>query len=230
MIRRSLQNFASSFESTRSSRRFFVTVIQDSFSNLRGVDGHIPLSHTLWTQTIRKGDVVIDATCGKGLDSLVLSKLALSRDSGLLYCIDIQERAIKDTRDRLCNEYGEDFLRDRMKFIQSDHAVFPSEIESGSVSAIVYNLGYLPGTHKDGTDRIITRTESTMKSFDAALCLLKLGGVLSVTAYRGQASGPSETEACIAFFSGLGQTNWRVFSHSPINTQKGAILFTACRR
>ena len=207
-----------------------MTVDENNCSNLRGVDGHIPLSHTLWSQVIRKGDIVIDATCGQGLDSLVLSRLALSRDGGLLYCIDIQEKAIRDTRARLSKEYEEAISSDRIKLIQCDHAEFPSEIESESVSAIVYNLGYLPGTHRDGIDRIVTRTESTIKSFDAARSLLKLGGVLSVTAYRGQASGPSETEACIAYFSTLGQTNWRVFSHTPINTKKGAILFMACRR
>lgn len=41
-------------------------------------------------QVVKPGDVVIDATCGNGADSMALAQLALTDQSGRLYCIDIQ--------------------------------------------------------------------------------------------------------------------------------------------
>lgn len=35
---------------------------------------HLGLSHLLWRQFIKPGDVVVDATCGNGHDSLALAK------------------------------------------------------------------------------------------------------------------------------------------------------------
>ena len=48
---------------------------------------------------IDKGDTVIDATCGTGKDTLALAKAA-GRD-GCVYAFDIQEEAIRRTKDRL---------------------------------------------------------------------------------------------------------------------------------
>ena len=201
---------------------------------VRGVEGHLPLAHTLWSQVIEKGGIVIDATCGRGNDSLALSHMVLSselgHESGLLYCLDIQERAIKETHDRLISTYGDAYVGRRVKFVRGSHETFPEEIIPESVSAIVYNLGYLPGSHEDGTERLTTTAESTIKSFDNALPLLKLGGILTATAYRGHPHGIIETEECMKYFSKLEQTKWRVFCHSPINTLKGAIVFSICKR
>ena len=219
----------------RADRRT-VASVQRLFCNegctnaLRAVDGHIPLAHTMWSQVIRKGDIIIDATCGRGNDSLFLSKIALSETTGLLYCLDIQAGAINETKERLTSFHGPELVSQRTRFILGSHEIFPSEINPESVSAIVYNLGYFPGSHKEGEERLTTKTESTIKSFENALPLLKIGGVLTATAYRGHKEGIIETDACQNYFSNLNQTKWRVFSHTPINTVKGAILFTVCRR
>ena len=201
-----------------------------SVFGLRGVDGHLPLAQTLWSQVIKKGEIVIDATCGKGNDSLVLSRLALQENSGILYCIDVQERAIEETRDRLTDTYGSQYVSERIQLIHASHETFPPLIVPNSISAIVYNLGYLPGSHEEGKTRLTTARESTIRSFTNALPLLKIGGILSATAYRGHSEGVTETEACERFFAALDQTKWRVFCHSPLNTSKGAILFSVCRR
>ena len=199
-------------------------------SGWRGVDGHLPLAHTLWSQVIKKGEIVIDATCGRGNDSLVLCHLALKDNSGLLYCVDIQEKAIKETQNRLTEAYGSLYVSERVRFIHGNHGSFPPTIPPESVSAVIYNLGYLPGTSEEGKMRLSTHTESTILSFTNALPLLKIGGILSATAYRGHAQGMLEAKACEDYFSLLDQTKWRVYCHSPLNTMKGAILFTVCRR
>ena len=59
---------------------------------------HTLNAHRLWNSIIRAGDTVIDATCGNGHDSLVLAKQTLTKTSGHLYCIDIQQSAILSTQ------------------------------------------------------------------------------------------------------------------------------------
>ena len=198
--------------------------------NCRAVDGHLPLAHTLWSQIIKKGDTVIDATCGNGADSMVLSKLSLSSDSGFLYCFDIQDIALKQTKKNLVGEYGCKFVDERVELILCDHRNFPNKIMPESVAAIVYNLGYLPGTSSQGVDRIMTTHQGTIESFERALPLLKVGGVLTATAYRGHSEGVVETKACLDFFSKLDQMKWRVFAHSPLNTLRGPVLFSVYRK
>lgn len=197
---------------------------------LRAVDGHLPLAHTLWSQIVRKGDTVIDATCGNGGDSLVLSKLALTSESGFLYCLDIQDIAVQQTKKNLVAEYGCKFVDERVELTLCDHRNFPEQIKPETVTAIVYNLGYLPGTSEQGVDRIMTTLDGTIQSFERALPLLKIGGILTATAYRGHSEGFLETEACLDYFSKLSQVKWRVFAHSPLNTLRGPILISVCRK
>jgi hypothetical protein len=194
------------------------------------ISDHISLAHLLWSQVIQKGEIAIDATAGNGFDALVLSKIVLSSNSGRLYCMDIQERAIKATEDKLIQAYDSTYVKERVQMMQSSHERFPVEIAANTVSGIVYNLGYLPGTHTDGSKRIMTTPFSTILSMKNALPLLRKGGILTATAYRGHKEGIEETEACFKFFSGLNQTDWRVYSHDPINSETGAVLFSIYKR
>ena len=50
------------------------------------------LSHDILNEVVGKGDVVVDATCGKGVDTVFLSKLV--GENGKVYSFDIQEIAI----------------------------------------------------------------------------------------------------------------------------------------
>lgn len=204
--------------------------LSDLTSKKRGVDGHTALAHTLWSQVIKRGDIVIDATCGNGYDSIVLGDLALNKESGILYCLDIQSKAINETKDKLMAAHGDSFQDGRIKLVLSSHEEFPHEILPKSVTAIVYNLGFLPGTHEDGENRITTTADVTVRSIERALPLLKVGGILSVMLYRGHPEGAIETKACLDFFELLKTGDWRVFSHTPLNTLTGAILVTVARR
>ena len=57
----------------------------------------IDLAHDLWENLIEENSLVIDATCGNGKDSLFLAKV-LEEKKGCLYCIDIQESAILNSK------------------------------------------------------------------------------------------------------------------------------------
>ena len=64
---------------------------------------------------IREGDLVIDATCGNGNDTLLLS--AAVGESGDVLAVDIQEEAVEKTkktpagcRRRQCKDHSGQFL------------------------------------------------------------------------------------------------------------------------
>lgn len=202
----------------------------DEVPKKRAIDCHTTLSHTLWSQVIKGGDIVIDATCGNGYDSLALGNLALTNESGILYCLDIQSKAIDVTKEKLMVAHSSSFQAGRIKIFQCSHVDFPAEILPGSVSAVVYNLGFLPGTHEDGPNRITTTVDNTMKSIENSLPLLKIGGMLSIMLYRGHPEGLVEANACLEFCKYLKTSTWRVCSHEPINSAKSPVLVTIARR
>lgn len=52
----------------------------------------------VWRSIVRKGDTVVDATCGNGNDTLALLKMvADERAQGCVYGMDIQDSAIEST-------------------------------------------------------------------------------------------------------------------------------------
>jgi SAM-dependent methyltransferase len=162
---------------------------------------HLSTAHTHWKQIIQPSDWVVDATCGAGLDSLILSQLA-----GRLTCIDIQPKAIARTRRRLadtsCN----------VEFYCQSHAQFPPHL--ASIRLFVYNLGFLPS----GDRTIHTRMESTLTSCQNALPLLAPGGALSLMCYPGHPEGAREQAALLTWASQLSPDEWAITHlqfHSP---------------
>jgi predicted methyltransferase len=133
------------------------------------------------------GDVVIDATAGNGFDSLFLSQLV--GPQGQVYAIDLQPRAIAQARRRL-----EQAQRRNVTLIEADHARLGEWIPGehhGHIAAVMFNLGYLPG----GNREFVTRPESTLAALNAALGLLRTGGVISIVFYRGHAGAALEAHA-----------------------------------
>lgn len=52
----------------------------------------------VWRSVVRKGDTVVDATCGNGNDTFALLKMvADERGQGRVYGMDIQDSAIQST-------------------------------------------------------------------------------------------------------------------------------------
>ncbi len=59
----------------------------------------------------------------------------------------------------------------------------------GKISAIMFNLGYLPG----GDKTIITLANSTLLALNGASRLLSAGGIITLLAYPGHDGGDIET-------------------------------------
>ncbi|MEJ7595398.1 MAG: FAD-dependent oxidoreductase [Planctomycetaceae bacterium] len=140
------------------------------------------LAHNLIRRIVQPGDTVIDATAGNGNDTQMLATLVGA--AGRTIAIDIQQSAIDSTSNRLAKAGLTVDLR------LGDHA---SELmmllTSGlCVKAVMFNLGYLPGSDK----RITTLSTSTRAAIQAACEMLLPGGAVTIIAYRGHAGGPEE--------------------------------------
>ena len=181
---------------------------------------HIHLAHSYWEKLLQIGDVVIDATCGNGHDTLFISQLILNdKHVGKLIAIDTQEEAIKSTQQRLQEKLASDLLQD-ISFYQQCHSIFPETILKNSVKLIVYNLGYLPGSDKTHT----TLNTSTCTSVEHALTLICRGGAISITCYPGHKAGQIEEEALLKLIEKLPSKEWRCCYHRWINRQDAPSL------
>lgn len=176
---------------------------------------HLDLAHSYWSELIAENDVLIDATCGNGHDTLFLARL----HPRLLYAIDLQERALLAAKEMLRLHLSDQNLC-RVKFILGSHVEFPKEIPLESVKLIVYNLGYLPG----GDKSITTLTESSLRSLQNALALLLPGGVVSLTCYPGHDEGRREEEHLLEFAKGLDAKVWSCCHHRWINRRDAPSL------
>lgn len=164
--------------------------------------------HHVLRDRLQPGQCAIDATAGNGHDTRVLAQLVAP--GGQVIAIDRQANALAATRARL-EEAG---LTGLCSFHQGDHAELLTEWlpdRAGTVHALTFNLGYLPG----GEKAITTTAPSTRRALDAARELLAPGGLLCVTAYRGHPGGKEEAEAVQSWMTALEPAQWQVESHTP---------------
>ncbi len=161
----------------------------------------LDLAHSFWEKILKDGDAIIDATCGNGKDSLVLANLLKDKSDIALYCLDIQKKALENTKE-LLNKQAPHFLSS-VQFILGSHEILP-KTDPRQLKLIVYNLGYLPGADKTLT----TETSSTVQSVINALNLICPGGVISINCYPGHLEGKKEQEALLSFLSTLDPRLW----------------------
>lgn len=180
----------------------------------------LDLAHEYWRSLLNPGDCVIDATCGNGHDTLFLAKIVIdSSKKGALTAIDIQPQAIENTQ-KLLRENLVEALIPNISFYQQCHSKFPTHFSNESVALIVYNLGYLPGGNKALTSIYST----TLQSLQAALPLIKPGGVISITCYPGHEAGKHEEESVLHFMASLDPLIWSCCHHRWPNRQNAPSL------
>jgi hypothetical protein len=186
------------------------------------------LAHSLWSYVLRPGlDTAIDATAGNGGDSVALARMLFSTQTnnsndgrslpsatvatGQLICIDIQQQACENTRQKLAAILPPDVFQDNIQVLQQSHAPLPIPRDESSVALVVYNLGFLPAS-QDKYCR--TTAESTIASMADAILMLRVGGLLSVMTYP--RTNAQEDLAVHAFLEGLAlfsstQYHWLTF-------------------
>ncbi len=168
------------------------------------------LAQELIRPFIHEGDIVIDATCGNGHDTLFLAECVGA--SGKVLAFDVQEIAIASSKAML-EESG---LADRVEFFHESHARIIGRVEAASVAVIMFNLGYLPGANKDET----THADETLTALAAASVSIKAGGILSVVCYPGHDAGVGESEGVERWFKAQTGAGWRVAKYGMLGTQR----------
>lgn len=168
----------------------------------------LALSHEYMKSTVRPGSIAVDATCGNGHDTLFLSRLV--GVDGRVYGFDVQDIALKNTRQRLKQENAPD----NVTLFCRGHEEMESVVAPG-VAAVMFNLGYLPG----GDHGMATRHETSVRAIGAAARLLAPGGLITLCIYSGGDTGFEERGAVIRFCRSLDQRNFRVLSHEFINQE-----------
>jgi len=174
--------------------------------NLRGLSGAVPMTHYFLRERVREGDLVVDATCGNGLDTVLLAELA--GETGRVLAFDLQESAIERTRGKL-RDAGFDR---RVELILSGHERL-SEFLPEPARAFVFNLGYLPS----GDRRITTVSGSTLSALGQALKLLQPSGLILISVYTGHDGGGEEWAAVKGWCEALPPSEFNVWQARQLN-------------
>ncbi len=153
-----------------------------------------------------EGGLAVDATTGNGHDTVFLARLV--GESGQVIAFDIQQAALDQTRKRLAAAG----LEERVRFVLNSHEHAEAYIQ-GSISAAMFNLGYLPG----GDQHLTTLPETTLKALAILLDKLKPGGIVTLVVYTGHAGGYEEKEAVLDFCSRLDQQRYTALHYQMIN-------------
>jgi predicted methyltransferase len=147
-------------------------------SMLRATD----FAHAVLQRVIRAGDWVVDATVGNGYDTALLA--ALVGASGRVFGFDVQAVAIAAATVRVAG----------LAHVELFHCGHERMAEClpvkarGHLSAVMFNLGYLPGGNRD----VVTRAETTVAALRQALDFLRPGGMVTVVLYPGHPAGADE--------------------------------------
>jgi len=166
---------------------------------------HLKIAKNLWRNHLKPESVVVDATVGNGKDLIFLAELLLPCKKARIYGLDIQAKALQNTKKLLQSSLTIPYENNIQLRLQS-HEDFPFITSS---DLFIYNLGYLPGSDKTLT----TKVETTLKSLAKALTILSSKGAISLTLYPGHEEGKKEKEALLSFCQKLCPSLYQVSHH-----------------
>ncbi len=172
----------------------------DSFSALEIINRVID-------ETVQEGDLCIDATAGRGFDTLHLCRLV--GESGHVIAFDIQQDAV-DSTNALLEKHG---MAQRAEVHRTSHSEMDAFAQEGSVSLMTFNFGWLPR----GDHRINTRKETSIEAIQKGLRLLKDGGIMTLIIYYGRETGFEERDALLEFLPTLDSKQYTVIEMPFVN-------------
>jgi hypothetical protein len=191
----------------------------------------VNVAHDLIKNILHTGDIAIDATVGNGHDTVFLVEQV--SPSGRVFGFDIQQAAIDSTglKVKPCCRTGERVLSSTslrpecLTLIHANHAEMAEKIPvryHGKISAIMFNLGYLPG----GDKSIITQTDTTLTAINIASRLLSSNGIITILAYPGHHGGDVETDQVENWCKQLDKIQFKTsIVHSSGNNKSAPKLF-----
>ena len=171
-------------------------------------------ARALQEKALPPGGIAVDATMGNGGDTEALCRLAAAQ--GQVYAFDIQPQALFATRRRLATAG----LEERARLYLMGHEQMARVVPPG-VDLVVFNLGWLPGA---ADKAVTTRAETTLQALEAALGLLKKGGLITLCAYPGHAEGARELRKVLDWAQGLDGNRVQVMAQRYLNQSAAPAL------
>jgi|SRR5699024_5539885 len=182
----------------------------------------LKFAHHLLEESVELGDLVIDATCGNGHDSLFLSDLV--GENGRVLSFDIQEQAIQTTKQKLIQDE-----RTNVTLIHDSHEnlnEYLSIQKNVEVGGAIFNLGYLPRSDK----KVITKGDSTLKAIQILLKYLRKDRLIVLVVYHGHEGGKEEKEMLLKYLLELDQKKYNVLRYGFINQKNNPPFILAIQK
>lgn len=173
----------------------------------------LKLSHQIIKNHVKKGSICVDATMGRGRDTLLLCNLTGAE--GKVFAFDIQKEAVESTS-KLLNENG---IKNAV-LINDGHENMSFYIPD-NIDCFVFNLGYLPG----GNHSIQTKYHTTKKALETAMKKLKSKGIISICIYYGKDTGFEEKNKITDYLKNIDNENFTVILSDFINRPNNPPLF-----
>jgi predicted methyltransferase len=151
------------------------------------------MAHLIVRARLAPGALAVDATVGNGHDTVMLADAVGS--AGRVFGFDVQASALAQARETLG-------ARPQVELFEAGHEWLSEHLPSnvhGRISAVMFNLGYLPG----GDKRRTTKPDTTVQALSQATALIAIGGIITVLVYAGHAGGADEADAVGVFVSAL---------------------------
>ncbi len=158
-------------------------------------------------ESVQEGDLCVDATAGRGFDTLHLCRLV--GDSGHVTAFDIQQEAVDSTK-ALLEENG---MSHRADVLLRSHSEMDAVLEEETVSLMTFNFGWLP----KGDHTINTRSETSIAAIEKGLQLLKNGGIMTLIIYYGRETGFEERDAILEYLPTLDNRKYTVVEMPFVN-------------
>ena len=166
--------------------------------------------HLLCLNHLKDTSIVIDATCGNGLDTYFLAEIV---KKGKVIAYDIQEIAINNTKE-LCKAF------DNIEY----HLESFTNIEITNCDLVLFNLGYLP----NGDKNITTKTLDTVYTINKLIHSYPDNPNMKIiiTVYPGHNEGLKESEALNELLLNLDNKLFEVIKIIPINQHNSPYILT----
>jgi ubiquinone/menaquinone biosynthesis C-methylase UbiE len=160
----------------------------------------------------KKDLVYVDATLGRGKDTLFMAKLL--KDTGKVFSYDIQSEAISSTKKLLEQENIHNV------YLKQKSHEFIEEIPD----LVIYNLGYLPDSNKE----ITTMAKSTLSSVKQMVAEMSIVSslLLILVIYPGHPEGKLESEALEDFVKNLPIEKYYVTKFQNMNATNSPYVIT----
>ncbi len=163
--------------------------------------------HRIIREKVKPGDICIDATAGRGNDTLLLAQLV--GESGHVTAFDIQQDAVDSTRALL----AANGMTERTDVLLKSHSEMGELFEEDSVSCITFNFGWLP----KGDHNIFTDKSTSIPAIEQGLRLLKSGGIMTLIIYYGRETGFEERDALLEFLPTIDSGRFTVIEMPFVN-------------